>query len=64
MEPRHPNQSEIFIKARLWHIKTAQYVTLCNCASVKDYRKVGWARNRPSEYLADQPKAEKNEVPL
>lgn len=43
--------------ARLWHNATAQFVTLCNCASVADYRKVGWARSHPSEYSLKKPEA-------
>ena len=44
--------------ARLWHIATGQWVTLCNCASVANYRKVGWAKSHPSEYSLTKPEAQ------
>lgn len=41
--------------ARLFHLPTEQFVTLCNCASVAHYRKVGWAKSHPSEYALKKP---------
>jgi hypothetical protein len=56
--PQHPDPKTIAKGARLWHIATRQWVSLCNCASVSDYRKISWARAHPSEYYVAQPVAE------
>lgn len=53
----HPTTSQIDRGSRLWHIRTGQFVTLCRCASVADYRKVGWAKSHPSEYYLAAPVA-------
>lgn len=44
--------------ARLWHLQTNSWVTLCNCASVANYRKVGWAKSHPSEYALTKPEVQ------
>jgi hypothetical protein len=54
----HPTPLQITRGSRLWHLKTDSWVTLCNCASVSHYRKVGWAKAHPSEYSLVKPTAE------
>lgn len=57
-EPKHPNPNDIQRGSRLWHIATKQYITTCNCASVSEYRKVGWAKSNPSAYYTAKPETQ------
>jgi hypothetical protein len=54
----HPTVNDIAKGKRFWHIPTKQWVTLCNCASVSEYRKISWARNNLSQYSLAEVKNE------
>jgi hypothetical protein len=54
-EIKHPLPANIARGSRLFHLATNSWVTLCSCASVSNFRKVGWAKSHPSEYALTQP---------
>lgn len=55
---QHPKPDQIARGSRLFFLRTQEWVSLCNCASVADYRKVGWAKSHPSEYSLVKPETE------
>lgn len=61
---KHPEPRFIVRGMRLFHVSTNQYVNLCNCASVANYRKVGWAKSHPSEYYLTKPVDNPVETPV
>jgi hypothetical protein len=62
MKIQHPTIDMIKRGSHLYHLKTAQWVSLCNCAGVADYRKIGWAKSHPSEYSTVKPEAEQQDA--
>ncbi len=58
MTIQHPTIDKVVRGARFWHLKTAHWVGLCNCAGVPDYMKVGWAKYHLTEYSLTEPKPE------
>lgn len=52
---KHPLPANIVRGSRLFYLRDKVWVTLCNCAGVSNFRKVGWAKSHPSEYSLTKP---------
>jgi hypothetical protein len=52
---KHPLPANIMRGTRLFYLRENKWVTLCNCAGVSNYLKVGWAKSHPSEYSLTKP---------